>query len=1028
MNRTIDSGVRYALMTCALSALASPAVFAQSALSGNAQNQNTATTQLKSVEVTGTRIKRSNVETAQPITVITAKQIRETGVSTVAEVLQNITQAGSSLTREAEIQGKNSATNIDLRYFGASRVLVLVNGRRWTPDLGGTVDLSSIPASMIDHIEILQDGASAIYGSDAITGVVNIITVKNFNGAEAHAYMGMYDNDYGGVTGWDGKKQLYSFTVGSSGTRAGIVVNAQYEENEPVWSKNRAQSREPIWTQGVHSANATRIGAFEVISPQLANQTLGSVSCTPKGACTFGIGGTPSNAPTFGSFNTSNKVLYNTVRQIAGFTETNSIYAHLHYNIANNLTFTSTLAYNRQTGRLTLNPTPGSYGAGGRYKMDGIGVGIGVDNPYNPFGVDLVGNAGQYCPDGKTLGGKPVASCTPNYLLNFVDRILWEQGYRYNDNHVGTETARMGLNGFFDAIGNEWDWDLGYSYGTVYSSQNSLNVNSAARVATALNSPGVAPCNGPAQAAPGATGTWQQINGAYYQILQPGCVPLNLFGGYNLATKSGSITPAMYNYIEVHDLVTNSITMRDYTGDVTGNLIQLPAGPLAVAIGGEYLEEDGFAHPDNVAIQHVVTSSGGANETGRTWTQAEYVEFNIPLLSDVPLAKSLNIDLANRWSQFSWMGGEPGTFGAGIKNHTHATTGRAQMRWQPSDSLLLRASWSQGFRAPSLDELYSGASQGFIVLQDPCAPDNQNGGWNPSTPLPSGCNGIVHQQPDNEIRVGTGGNPELRPETAITRSFGFVYSPSWLPGFNLSADYYDIDVGNEIGSVSGNYILDQCYVANVSQYCGRITTSGNIVSNINTVNGNIGEIYSHGIDVAATYAFPATPIGDFSASTNWTFVRSFVSVRPDSSNPTGFSSAEQAGFGRRRNAIPKARGQLSINWNLGNWSAVWNVQYIGHLFEACSGETKELSECSDPDAVDENTGTMGKNHLGTTIYNDAAVTYHVGSIDTDFTLGIRNLLNKQFPAALTAANNSMFPSAGYRIPGRFFYARIGVKF
>lgn len=348
------------------------------------------------------------------------------------------------------------------------------------------------------------------------------------------------------------------------------------------------------------------------------------------------------------------------------------------------------------------------------------------------------------------------------------------------------------------------------------------------------------------------------------------------------------------------------------------------------------------------------------------------------------------------------------------------------MRWQPTSSLLLRESWAQGFRAPSLSDLYSGASQGFIVLQDPCAPDTQNGGWNPSTPLPPGCNGVVHQQPDNELKESGGGNPNLTPERAISRSFGFVYSPNWLPGFDVGADYYKIDLNNNIGSVSENYILDQCYIENVPQYCTRVTTSANIITNINVTEQNLGETYSNGIDFNADYSFPSTSIGNFRFSTNWTFVRSFVTVVPDASSPTGFKSVEQAGYST--DEIPKARGQLGLNWDLGNWSAVWNVQYIGHIYERCSATTIKMDECSEPNSFDENTGTMGKNHLGTTIYHDAAITYHAGLINTDFTFGVRNLFNKQFPAALTAANNSMLPEMGYRIPGRFFYARIGVKF
>lgn len=1033
MNMTIRSGVRYALMTCALSALASPMVFAQGAPASNNQNQNqnAATTQLGKVEVTGTRIKRSSVETAQPVTIITAAQIRATGLATVGEVLQNITQAGDSLTPEGQVQSSNnSASTIDLRYLGSSRTLVLVNGKRWTPRLNGSVDLTALPASMIDHVEILQDGASAIYGSDAIAGVVNIITVHNFNGAEAHAYMGMYDNDYGGKSGWDGKTQEYDFTIGTSGSRGGIVVNAQYEENAPVFAENRAQS-----SPGGGFSQAKYEPGFvppvlTIQSPQLAGQTFGGATCSKAGVCTMQVAAGPNFNPTTDNFvNRVQNVSYAPTQE--GFTkaiQNSSIFFHAHYDLANNLTFTALAAYNTEdsSGQISSRLSGGEGGEAA--SSSGLPYGIGANNPYNPFGVDLVANKSQYCPNGTELGGVAVASCTPNYLVStFGESLPGTLAYdRVSRDNIETKTFRMGFNGFFDAIGSEWDWDLGYNYGRTYDTARDTGFSDHSRLASQLDSPGVLPCNGPAQSAPGSTGTWQEINGKYFEILLPGCVPVNPFGGYNSVTGESAITPEMIAYNQVGPQFITSVTMRDYTGNITGQLVQLPAGPLSVAAGLEYLEQDGFESPSALLERCDLTLRCIQPTAGRTWTNAEYVEFNVPLLTDVPLAKSLSIDLANRWSQFSWQGGTSGTPGAGVKNRDHATTARAQIRWQPVTSLLLRGSWAQGFRAPSINDLYNSGGFSYNTLQDPCAPAAANGGWVAGTPLPSGCDGVVHVQNSAQIRRVVGGNPGLAPETSISRSAGFVYSPDWLPGLNFGADYYHIDIGKNIGTVPAQYVLDQCYIDSNPQYCSLIKlTGGNTIYQINNLDVNVGEAYTTGVDVNANYVFPETPVGSFRISTNWTFVRSFVTVVPDSQSPTGFESIEQSGFPQ----IPKRRGQVNLHWNFGNWSAVWNIQYIGKTFERCSATTIRLNQCSRPNSFDENTQTMGENQLGTTIYHDASVTYHVEPINTDFTFGIRNLFNKQYPVAHTArfpANSES--SMGYRIPGRFFYARVGVKF
>lgn len=1027
MNKTVRNAIRFTLMTCAASALSSPAVFAQNAPASSAQNQNI-TTQLGKVEVTGTRIKRTNVETAQPITIISSAQIRQSGLATVAAVLQNITQSGQPTTPETQVNNGTDTVSADLRYFGSSRVLVLVNGHRWP-----TGNLSSIPTSMIDHVEVLQDGASAIYGSDAITGVINFITVKNFNGAEAHAFMGMYDNDYGGLSGWDGKTQQYNFTVGSSGTRGGAVVNAEYQENDEIFARDRAQSKEPHWTQSAGRFTPNEPGFYEIQSPQLANTTLGQATCSASGVCNLGTLDIPTNNPTLDNF--TDRATDNYYEQYwLPFLEpqqTSSIYFHAHYNLADNLTFTSMAAYNLQDSQDIIAPGRWFFGEHGTYTANGKGIGIGANNPYNPFGVDLVGNASQYCPDGKTLGGAPVASCTPNYLLKLYHRYSVELGPRPFDNRNSNLVFRMGLNGFFDALGSEWDWELDSNYGNNYNVGTNGGFVNTSRLASQFDSPGVQSCNGPAQSVPGSTGTWDKINGQYYQILLPGCVPMNPFGGYNAATGQGSITPEMMAYSQAAEHVVGASAIHDYTADITGNLAQLPAGPLAVDVGGEYLEQNGFTSPDNLTVEGNLNENASQPTGGREWTHAEYIEFNIPLLANVPLAKSLSLDVANRWSQFSWHDAEPPTSpGWGPDGGTHASTGRAQMRWQLTDSLLLRGSWSQGFRTPSIGNLYAAEGQALPMTTDPCAPDTLNGGWNPATPLPPGCHGMVHVQPSPELLQISSGNAKLTPETAISRSFGFEYSPDWLPGLNAGADFYKIDLGNTIGSVGINYILDQCYLNNDPSFCKFITMNGNSISSVNVSPKNIGEEYSNGIDVNADYTMPTTSIGNFRFSTNWTFVRSFVAVVPSGVSPTGFASLEKAGYANPgySSQIVKAKGNVGINWNMENWSAVWNILYIGKVFEPCSATTISLNECSQPNTYDPDTDTMGENELGTTIYHDVAVTYHADPINTSFTFGIRNLFNKQYPIALRAIHNGFLHGVPYRIPGRFFYARIGVKF
>ena len=293
MDRVFSRAVRYGWVTCALAALCVPVVSAQETLAARADED------LSTVVVTGTHILQSSAGQAQPVQSISAQQILQSGFTDVASVLQNIPQAGASLTTTAQSNSSNgSATTINLRNLGANRTLVLVNGQRWTPQLNGVVNLNAIPASMIQNIDVLQDGASAIYGSDAIAGVVNIILKNDFNGAEAHAYGGAYDNP---GTGLDGTTQEYDFTLGKSDERSGIMLSAQFQDKGGVRAQDRYESRPGPLTQSTYLPGFVP-PTLTIQSPVLTNQALGGGTCTKAGTCTLQVGSGPNYSPTLNNF------------------------------------------------------------------------------------------------------------------------------------------------------------------------------------------------------------------------------------------------------------------------------------------------------------------------------------------------------------------------------------------------------------------------------------------------------------------------------------------------------------------------------------------------------------------------------------------------------------------------------------------------------------------------------------------------------------------------------------------------------
>src|SRR5690242_8990969 len=288
----ISKAVRYALVAGAASAVAAPSVFAADQAAATTTSSDTSTAQLGKIEVTGTRIKRTDVETAQPVSVVTQSQIKASGLTSIGDVLQQVSSFGAALNTQFN-NGGNGSNLLSLRNLSPVRLLVLLNGQRVDAGVSGSVDLNNIPAAIIDHVEILQDGASAIYGSDAISGVVNIITVKTYNGAEANAFVGEFDgkNDGGG---WDGKIQSYDFTIGSSNDKSGVVMNVQYVNQSPMFAGNRTISKEPLIGGGNSSGSSGAAGGRFIVLGH-GDQTGGALK---NAACGF----TPTSSSGGGNF------------------------------------------------------------------------------------------------------------------------------------------------------------------------------------------------------------------------------------------------------------------------------------------------------------------------------------------------------------------------------------------------------------------------------------------------------------------------------------------------------------------------------------------------------------------------------------------------------------------------------------------------------------------------------------------------------------------------------------------------------
>jgi outer membrane receptor protein involved in Fe transport len=970
----INSAVRCALMTGAVMATAG---YTSSVL---AENANTPA-QLQKVTVTGTRIKRTSIETAQPITRISHEQIERSGYTNVGQLLGQLSFTGSHTNGASSYTFENT---VNLRNLGANRTLVLVNGKRWIEGLGGTTNLNTIPTSIIDHIEVLQDGASAVYGSDAISGVVNIITVKNYKGAEVHAFYGIHNDPDTGH--WDGQTKQYDLTMGGGNGRGNVVFNLTYRETNPIYHRDRKLTRTPIAGEPAYvgGSSQTPRGRFQLFGPAAGGQNFGQGTCSAydpgqpgQTLCDFTLQNAPEQ-PSLQNFrNFQQTDLYNSSQYFNLQTMTEDVTAYLqgHYDLFDNVTVTANAAFIRDYEKQHFPPIALAIGANNVNDVnDKTKIGVSASNPYNPFGVDLVANHNAPClATGSCLG------------LNNLNRLVSEEGQTTFAPNRDFYHVFVGFNGYVNLLSREIDWDVGFMQNTVQSSTEVLGYFNTVHVATAL---------GPAS-----------------QCTSP-CVPLNVFGG------PGSITPAQLHYIkfENHDLTQSNL--RDWTANLSSDLYDLPAGPLGVAIGYEHLDNYGFHHPS--AIDQLGNSYGSVlvARNGRVVRDAEYAELNIPLLADLPGVKNLSVDVANRWAQFKRIGGQTGL--PSRTGFSHNSSGRLNIRYQPISDLLLRASWSQGFRTPNISELFQGVHDTTFQISDPCA-GGTYGGYH-GGPLPPNCpNGALVVQPNSAVHGRFGSNVNLKPESSLSRTVGFIYSPSQVPGLDINADYFKIEITNAVGSIGAQSIVNGCF--NNATFCNLITVQGNQITSISNLNTNVGSLLTEGIDVGLHYKFPSTPFGDFNARIGGTFLKTFDQTKVNLATKTGFATSHLAGVDPR----PKRWFNGYLDWDYGNWSAQYHIEYLGEMISQCG--VSITGYCTYPNRMTNYQGTpgqfsLGRQHMGATVYHDVHVAYTAPAINTTFALGVNNLFNKKPP--ITGGGG--FDFGIYRIPSRFIYGSIRVRF
>jgi iron complex outermembrane recepter protein len=490
-----------------------------------------------------------------------------------------------------------------------------------------------------------------------------------------------------------------------------------------------------------------------------------------------------------------------------------------------------------------------------------------------------------------------------------------------------------------------------------------------------------------------------------------GCVPLNLLGA------PGSITQDMLDFSSfiAHDQL--GYEMLDYFANIYGDLFELPGGNAGFAFGLEHRAENGFDSPD------ALISSGNTTGNARTPTEGKYsldeayLELALPLLADVTFAQQLEVSLATRYSDYS--------------NFGDTTNSKIGIKWKPIDDLLVRGSYSEGFRAPAIGELFAGVADAFPPITDPCtnaaALGNPYARLTPEQQARCSGQGVPvggYDQGNPQIRISVGGNADLTPEESISKTLGVVYSPSYLEGFDVSVDWWQIELDNTITALTGQFILDECTLRGNANACTLFSRNlDGSIGNLLSAGLNIGSQEVEGFDVNFNYKLADTRFGTFSASLDNSYI-----VR-DQSDLDLDGRLDDSVTGEYPQAFVnnwRLRSNLSTRWSMGDWGATWNVRYFSRQEEVCPLIDTGFDDlCSDITNIGVGGVPAPENSIGGTTYNDISGYWNT-PWNSRITVGVNNVFDKDPPVVFNAFANSFDPQ--YEIPGRFYYLQYSQSF
>jgi outer membrane receptor protein involved in Fe transport len=1033
---------------------APPAQTQAEAVTGNAAESLNATTETSAADtivVTGSRIRRPNIESAVPVTTIGAEDIIATGRVALGDLLNEMPslRATRGQANSTAFIGTAGTNFLDLRGLGTVSTLVLQNGRRHVSTIPGqfTVDVNTIPTELVERIDVVTGGTSAVYGSDAVAGVVNFVLKRDFEGIQATGQAGISSRG-------DRESFRAALTAGTNFAqdRGNIAVSAEYTRADELDAGDRPNrfgsfrgrdqvqlienpANEPggsdgiadrTFTRNVRSLGLSEGGTF-IASSGAASAT---GACATTAGCINGVpriyrfrpDGTLAEAD-YGQdlrLTTNN----NTGNQIGGDGSTLRRYGQLqpfveryginllgHFDVTDAFSPYVEAKYVRYDIFQQSAPTfqsggtqTGTAAAQTGFTANSSGVPIFLDNPYlNPQAAALIRSV---LPAGQTAF---------RLQRNNIDLGSREEtGYR--------ETYRI-VTGFEGDFNDDWHYDISANYGKFRQSLTSVNNRIQQRfrlAADAVRNPanGQIICRSqlPGQVTPTPTNA---ADAAALAADIAACVPVNLFG-------EGAPSAEAIAYFSADTVAVQRHEQKVVNGFITGDfsqLFELPGGPVGFAVGAEWRQEDGFRDFGDLVVNNrtFLTAISRFTPPEKFEVKEAFGELNVPLLADRPFAYELSLQGAARVADYK---GAVGTVLAWNAGATYA----------PVEGIRLRVNYAVSVRAPTQFDLYAQLGQNFAQLEDPCDVRNINNG---TATRAANCAaaGIPAGFVNAPARAGStafsnGGNPLLQEETSKSWTIGGVLTPRALPGFSLTVDYYDIKIEDVIGSPTAQQIVNSCYdssdLNNVFCAVVRRDSSTNFFSTaapeFGVVQGGIN--YSagtaRGVDFEASYQtgtawgrLGTRLVGTYALERNdYPFLNE--PTRPD-------QRLLEVGD-------PRLRLNWSANLQTGKFNFGYQGRYISKQAVASTGLGGGIEDIREVGGrAPQNADFADLEWIPDVFYHDLRVGYDF-TAGINFYAGVDNMFDRQPPLGLLGNGSVYAADAIFDNVGRYFYAGAIVKF